>query len=288
MRARVAARVAAPFIVAAALVVAAVLAPASARAGELTLEGDLVQGGLIVGRVAPGSLVSADGRRLRVSVDGVFIFGLGRDAASGIELRVSGPDGAETVRAVAVAAREYEIQRIDGLPARQVNPSEDDLARIRADAALIAAVRERDTPAARFLSGFVWPVVGTVSGVFGSQRILNGEPRRPHNGVDVAAPEGTPVMAAADGIVALSHPDMYFTGKTVMIDHGHGLNSVYVHMSMIAVTDGQRVAKGETIGRVGATGRVTGPHLHWGVSHFATPIDPALLTPAMEQAQGRR
>ena len=283
MRTRAAARV-----VVASLVVAAALASASARAGELALEGNFVQGGLIVGRVAPGSLVSADGRHLRVSADGVFIFGLGRDAASGIEFRVSGPDGAETVRAIAVAARDYEIQRIDGLPARQVNPSEDDLARIRADAALIADVRERDTPAARFLSGFVWPVTGTVSGVFGSQRILNGEPRRPHNGVDVAAPEGTPVMAAADGIVALLHPDMYFTGKTVMIDHGHGLNSVYVHMSVITVTDGQRVAKSETIGRVGATGRVTGPHLHWGVSHFATPIDPALLAPAMNDAQGRR
>jgi murein DD-endopeptidase MepM/ murein hydrolase activator NlpD len=254
----------------------------------MALEGDLVQGGLIVGRVAPGSFIFADGRQMRVSADGVFIFGIGRDAASGIELRVGGPDGAETVRTIAVAARNYEIQRIDGLPARQVNPSEDDLARIGADAALIADVRKRDSPGTHFLSGFVWPVTGTVSGVFGSQRILNGEPRRPHNGVDVAAPEGTPVVAAADGIVALRHADMYFTGKTVMIDHGHGLSSVYVHMSVIAVADGQRVAKGETIGQVGATGRVTGPHLHWGVSHFATPIDPALLVPAMEQAQGKR
>lgn len=270
------------------LIIVTALISGPARADVLALDGDLVQGGLIVGRVVPGSVVSADGRRLRVSADGVFIFGLGRDAANAVELRVSGPDGAETVRAIGVAARDYEIQRIDGLPAGQVNPSEDDLARIRADSALIADVRERDTPGAHFLSGFVWPVTGTVSGVFGSQRILNGEPRRPHNGVDIAAPEGTPVVAAADGIVALRHSDMYFTGKTVMIDHGHGLSSVYVHMSVIAVAAGQRVAKGETIGRVGATGRVTGPHLHWGVSHFATPIDPALLAPAMEQAQGRR
>ena len=270
------------------VVVALASASASTRAGGLTLEGDLVQGGLIVGRVAPGSLVWADGRRLRVSWDGVFIFGLGRDAASGIEIRVSEPNGAETVRAIAVAARDYEIQRIDGLPARQVNPSEDDLARIRADAALIADVRTGDTAAAHFLSGFVWPVIGTLSGLFGSQRILNGEPRRPHNGVDVAAPEGTPVAAAADGIVALSHPDMYFTGKSVMIDHGHGLSSVYVHMSVITVAEDQRVAKGETIGRVGATGRVSGPHLLWVVCHFATPIDPALLAPAMDQAQGMR
>jgi len=126
-------------------------------------------------------------------------------------------------------------------------------------------------------------VRGRVSGVFGSQRILNGKPRRPHGGVDVAAPRGTPVVASADGVVVLARPDMFLTGKTVMIDHGHGLASVYAHMSEILVTQGQRVAKGTPIGRVGASGRVTGPHLHWGVSLFDTRLDPALLAGPMAE-----
>ena len=133
------------------------------------------------------------------------------------------------------------------------------------------------------LEAFVWPVTGRISGIYGSQRILNGEPRRPHRGVDIAAPAGTPVGAMADGVVALAATGLYFTGGTVMIDHGHGLHSLYAHLSEVAVALGQAVRQGEAIGRVGATGRVTGAHLHWGVFWFERALDPALLVAPMPQ-----
>ena len=127
-------------------------------------------------------------------------------------------------------------------------------------------------------------MVGPISGVYGSQRVLNGEPRAPHRGVDIAAPAGTPVGAMADGVVSLAAPDMYFTGNTVMIDHGYGLHSVYAHLSRLLVKVGQTVRKGQPVGRVGATGRATGPHLHWGVYWFDRALDPALLVGPMPQS----
>ena len=192
------------------------------------------------------------------------------------------PAVCKTEKTLKVANRDYPVQRIDGLPSRQVTPLPEDLERILEDNAKIADVRAHEIDRPYFLSGFTWPARGPVSGPFGSQRILNGKPRRPHNGVDVAAPRGTSVVAGANGVVVLVHPDMFFTGKTVMIDHGHGLSSVYVHMDDIRVTQGQRVTKGTRIGTVGMTGRVTGPHLHWGVSLFGIHLDPAFLAGPME------
>lgn len=244
-----------------------------AAAGELVLEGAFTQGGLVVGRTEPGAEVTVDGDPVRVSPDGVFLIGLGRDAPPSVVVRV---DGGEP-RTIEVARRSYPEQRIDGLAERKVTPSAEDLERIRADGALISGVRTRDSARTGFASGFVWPLRGTVSGVFGSRRILNGEPRRPHSGLDIAAPRGTPVGAAAAGVVVLVHEDMFFTGRTLMIDHGHGLTSVYAHLGEILAADGQTVAKGAPIGRVGSSGRATGPHLHWGVSLFSTRLDPALL-----------
>ena len=256
--------------------------PGIAAAGSLSLDGPWVQGGLVIGTTEPGAKVFVDGRSVRVSAGGVFLVGFGRDAKAALSLRIVHPDGSATDKSLSVARRDYPEQRIDGLPDRQVTPSPEDLKRIKADNAKIAKVRVRDSDRADFTSGFAWPARGPVSSVFGSRRILNGKPRRPHNGVDVAAPRGSTVAAAADGVVALTHPDMFFTGKTVMIDHGHGLSSVYVHMDDILVADGQRVKKGTPIGIVGKTGRVTGPHLHWGVSLFGTHLDPALLAAPME------
>ncbi len=259
-----------------ALVLAQVLA-AAAAAQELELRGEPVQGGLMVGRVAPGSAVRVDGRAVRVSPQGLFLAGFGRDAAPRAEVRVTHPDGRRTRRALRVRQRQYPVQRIDGLAARQVTPAPQDLARILADGARIEAVRARDSGIAYFATGFAWPAEGPTSGVFGSRRILNGEPRRPHSGLDIAAPAGATVRAAAVGVVALAREDMFFTGQTVMIDHGHGLASVYAHMSAILVAEGARVGRGQAIGRVGASGRASGPHLHWGVSLFDTHLDPALL-----------
>ena len=248
-----------------------------AAAGPLRFDGPLVQGGLVIGHTEPGAAVAVDGRALRVSPDGLFLIGLGRDTPPRVTVRVKHAGGATATRTLEIARRTYEVQRIDGLPQRQVTPGAAELRRIKADNAAIAGVRARDSAGAYFASGFAWPVEGRVTGVFGSQRILNGAPRRPHNGLDITAPPGTPVKAAAAGVVALARPDMFLTGQTVIIDHGHGLTSVYAHMSRILVKEGQPVAKGAAIGRVGASGRVTGPHLHWGMTAFATHIDPGLL-----------
>ncbi len=257
------------------------LAPGAAGAGELRIEGPLIQGGLVRGVTDAGAEVWFEGVRVRVSPAGMFLIGFGRDDTGPFDLEVRHGDGTVSRRSLAIAAREYRVQRIDGLPPNTVTPGPEELARIRREGALIAAVRARDTAEALFAGGFVWPAVGPISGVYGSQRILNGEPRRPHFGVDVAAPEGAPVLAPADGIVALAETDLFYTGGTVMLDHGHGLTSVYSHMSEVSVSVGERVRQGEPIGRVGATGRVTGAHLDWRVNLFKTRLDPALIAGPM-------
>jgi murein DD-endopeptidase MepM/ murein hydrolase activator NlpD len=257
-----------------------------AAASELHLEGALVQGGLVRGQATPGSRVLLDGRELRLSADGWFVFGFDRDAPATAELTIQGPDGHEDRRRLEIAARRYRIQRIDGLPPREVTPSAEDLARIQADAELIEAAKRRDGGGRGFTEAAAWPAIGRVSGVYGSQRILNGEPRAPHRGVDVAAPAGTPVLAMAGGVVSLAEPAMYYTGGTVIIDHGHGLHSVYAHLRDVLVEVGQEVAQGRPLGTIGATGRATGPHLHWGVYWFDRAIDPALLVGPMPDSLG--
>lgn len=257
-----------------------------AQPSELHLEGGLIQGGLVRGHVAPGSAVWLDGRELRVSAEGRFVFGFGRDARSRAELVVRHPDGDEDRRTLDIATRTYQIQQIDGLPPRQVTPSAQDLARIQAEAKLIEAVKARNSDRVGFTQEIAWPALGPISGIYGSQRILNGEPRAPHRGIDVAAPAGTTVEAMASGVVSLAEPDLYFTGGTVMIDHGHGLHSIYAHMQEVLVEVGQGVARGAPVGKVGATGRATGPHLHWGIYWFDNALDPALLVGPMPNSLG--
>ena len=256
-------------------------APTDAAADELRLDGPLTQGGLVLGKAEPGAEVRLNGDRVRVSPEGFFLVGFGRDDEGPFELVVRHPDGSVTRESLAIEKRAYQMQRIDGLPSAMVTPDEAALVRIRRENAMIAGVRARDTPEALFAGGFVWPAMGPISGVYGSQRILNGEPRRPHFGVDIAAPEGTPVRAPADGVVALAEDDLYFTGGTVMLDHGHGLISVFSHLSAVTTAVGERVSQGAVIGRIGATGRVTGAHLDWRVNLFKTRLDPALLVGPM-------
>lgn len=263
-------------VVAALLLLLAAPAPGS----EIAFSGALVQGGLVQGRVSPGAKVTLDGRELRVGPDGTFLLGFGRDAEGGT-LVVTYADGRQETRALAVEKRSWQIQRVDGLPQQTVTPNEEELQRIRAEAALAREARRIDSAEPLFRSGFIWPVIGPISGVYGSQRILNGEPRAPHFGVDIAAPPGTPVIATADGTVSLVHEGMLLSGKTLIVDHGYGLNSVYYHLSEITVAPGDRVRQGQTIGKVGATGRATGPHLHWGMNLFDIRLDPALLVPPM-------
>jgi murein DD-endopeptidase MepM/ murein hydrolase activator NlpD len=258
----------------------------AAGASELDLEGELIQGGVVRGQVAPGSAVRLEGRELRVAADGRFVFGFGRDAAPRAELVVRQPDGRENRRVLEIASRTYDVQRIDGLPPRQVTPSAQDLARIEADDRLLEAAKRRDSEGLGFTQEMAWPALGPISGVYGSQRVLNGEPRTPHRGLDIAAPAGTPVGAMASGVVSLAEPDMYFTGGTVMIDHGHGLHSIYVHLQDVLVEVGQNVAQGAILGTVGSTGRATGPHLHWGIYWFDQAVDPALLVGPMPASLG--
>ena len=257
-----------------------------AQASELHLEGQLIQGGVVRGQVAPGSAVWLDGRQLRVSTDGWFVFGFGRDAAERAELVVRPPEGRAERRALEVAKRSYRVERVNGLAPREVTPRKEDLARIEADARLIGAAQRRDSDGLGFTQKVAWPVVGRISGVYGSQRILNGAPRAPHRGLDIAAPPGTPVGAMASGVVSLAEADMYFTGGTVMVDHGHGLHSIYAHLRDVLVEAGQDVAQGAVLGTVGSTGRAAGPHLHWGVYWFGQAVDPALLVGPMPQSLG--
>jgi len=254
-----------------------ILMSGAAVAEPLTLAGDFTQGGLVVGSAGPGSRISLDGRSVPMTPDGKFLIGFGRDAAKQSTLTVTDVQGGVETRLLNVEPRTYKVQRIDGLPSRKVTPKPEDLARIKFDNAGIGKARASILVKAHFSSGFVWPVKGPISGVYGSQRILNGKPKNPHNGTDIAAVEGTPIVAPADGVVALVVEDMFYTGMTVMLDHGLGLTSVYAHMSEIQVDEGAVVKKGEAIGRVGKTGRVTGAHLHWGVTLGRTHLDPELL-----------
>jgi murein DD-endopeptidase MepM/ murein hydrolase activator NlpD len=274
------------FVAVAALAVGLALA-SRAGADQLSLQGAFTQGGLVQGRVPTGAAVTLDGRPVPVGDGGVFLIGFDRDAKSHAVIEVRYADGASLRRLLAIGQRHYEVQRVNGLPARTVTPDEEGLKRIADDRARIAKARETDSAALGFQSGFDWPAIGPISGTYGTQRILNGEPRQPHLGVDVAAPVGTPVGAAADGRVALAEDDMLLTGKTIVIDHGLGLSTVYAHLSDIAVRAGEPVRKGQTIGRIGATGRVTAPHLHWGANLFQTPLDPALLVGPMPSASGQ-
>jgi murein DD-endopeptidase MepM/ murein hydrolase activator NlpD len=257
--------------------VAGILIAVVAEAGTLELEGTVTQGALIIGRTDPGTSVALDGEPVSVADDGVFLLGFGRDAAAKARLDLVFPDGSRSHRDLVVAQRKYRIQRVDGLPPKTVTPSEKDMVRIRKEIAEVKQARKRNDAREDFLAGFAWPLKGRISGVYGSQRILNGKPRRPHFGVDIAAPTGTIVRAPADGVVSLANNDMFFSGGTLIVDHGHGLSSTFMHLSAILVEEGQRVHQGDTIAKVGATGRASGPHLHWGMNLFETRLDPQLV-----------
>jgi murein DD-endopeptidase MepM/ murein hydrolase activator NlpD len=257
------------------------LSGGGAVGAALELDGPLQQGGLVRGQVEPGAQVFFEGRAVRTSSEGLFLIGFDRDAPSEAVLKVVFPDGSHLIRKLEITPRQYPIQRIEGLPPPQVSPPDEELIRIREEAALMKKVRERDDPRTDFLKGFIWPLQGAITGVYGSQRILNGEPRRPHYGVDIAAPVGTPVRAPAAGVVTLAHPEMFFSGGTLVLDHGHGLSSAFLHLSRILVTEGEAVSQGALIAEVGATGRVTGAHLDWRVNLFQSHLDPQLLVAPM-------
>jgi murein DD-endopeptidase MepM/ murein hydrolase activator NlpD len=238
---------------------------------------------MAIGKVDPSAGVRFQGKTVQVSPDGLFVVGFSRDAEPTMEIEIQQPSGEVEKHPIHIKKRTYNIQRIDGLPPRKVSPSKEDLERIYKDIALVKKARKIDDPRLDFTQPFIWPVIGRISGVYGSQRILNGKPKRPHFGVDIAAPTGTPVKAPADGVVTMVHDDMFYSGGTLIVDHGHGVSTVYMHLHKILVKKGQSVKQGDVIAQVGATGRVTGPHLHWGMNWFDTRLDPALLVPPMPE-----
>lgn len=252
----------------------------------------VAQGGLVLGKLAPGASArllsppdaAATPVALRVAADGSFVVGVGRDEKGPLRLEVTSPGHRKQVLEIPVTTRPWKIENIKGVPESTVNPPPQIAARIEREQAAVAQARKRDDARADFIGAFDWPVRGRVSGVYGSQRIYNGTPKSPHSGLDVAAPKGTPILAPAPGIVTLAEPDLYLTGGTVLIDHGHGLSSNFLHLSRIDVKVGDRVERGQQFGLVGATGRATGPHMHWGMSWFTVRVDPQLLLDATARA----
>lgn len=245
------------------------------------------QGAVLRGQVAPGTQVEFLARKVRVNEAGQFVIGLGRDAAPEATLTTISPAGERREHRFAVKQRDYVIQRIEGVPQQTVTPDPVQVKRAQQEAELTSRARQLDAANNDFMQVFTWPVIGRISGVYGSQRFYNGEPRAPHYGVDIAVPTGTPVHAPAAGVVTLVHPDMFFSGGTLIVDHGHGLSSTFIHLHKIVVQEGQRVVQGEVIAQAGATGRATGPHLDWRMNWFDQRVDPTLLVEPMAQAKAR-
>lgn len=263
------------------LLIFLLLVAAPVTATELDLRGHFIPGGLVYGQTCSDCQVFFQGRRVPVTAEGYFIIGFGRDAALEKELLVQAADGQTQIQQLRLEPREYRLQRIDGISQRLMDPSAADMVRIRREAAQIAGVREQLSANRDFLEPFIWPVTGRITGVYGSQRIFNDEPRQPHFGIDIAAPTGTPVKAPAGGVVSYAHPGMFFAGTTLVVDHGHGLASTFLHLHEVLVEVGQQVAQGQIIATVGATGRVTGPHLDWRLNWFDVRLDPALVAGEM-------
>jgi len=250
----------------------------------LELNGEPAQGGMMIGRVSPGTSVTLDEQPVMVSMQGHFVIGFGRDETGVRILSVQSSAAAPVItRELSISQRQYNLERVDGLPPATVTPEPAALERIRQETGLIVQARSRRDQRSDFLDPFIWPAKGRLSGFYGSQRILNGEPRRPHYGLDIAAPEGTPVIAPAAGVVTLSHPDMYYSGGTLILDHGHGLSSTFLHLSAVDVEAGQVVKQGDQIGRIGATGRASGPHLDWRMNWLNRRLDPQPLVADLDQ-----
>jgi len=253
----------------------------AAATEPIRLNGPVVQGGMIVGQATPGSTVRLDGTSVKVAPDGRFVFGFNRDAGQSALLEIVEPAGAQHIETLSVKQRDYKIQRIDGLPPKKVTPPPELTARLKRERGLVAQARARDTDFLHWAEPFIWPAKGRISGVYGSQRILNGKPRQPHYGVDVAGPKGTPVVAPASGIVMLAQPDFYFEGGIIIIDHGYRVMSTLFHLQTVDVIVGQAVEKGQPIATIGATGRATGAHVDWRMNWGATRLDPALIVGPM-------
>ncbi len=260
------------------LVALAAAMPAAARQdSRVVFPTSVQQGAMVIGKVPAGSRVEHAGRVLRTTGYGTVVFGVGRDQSAPVEVVVVTPEGQRSVQRIAVSPRDWPVQRVDGVPPKTVDPPPAIAARIAREQAQVTAARQRDDDRADFAQRFIWPVQGRISGRFGNQRVYNGKPGSAHSGMDIAAPTGTPVKAPAAGVVTFAEADLYLTGGTLLLDHGFGVSSNFLHLSRIDVKPGERVEQGQVVGAVGATGRATGPHLHWGMNWFDVRIDPLLV-----------
>lgn len=260
-----------------ALLATALLVVAAMPVHAASLPKDMSQGGVVIATLPALASATVNGKPVRVGNDGTLVFGVGRDETGPLVVKLAWRDGRrETVR-IRVMPRDWPIERVNGVPPKTVNPPPEIAERIRREQAGVTAARDRDDAREDFLGGFIWPVQGRISGRFGNQRIYNGDPKAPHSGMDIAVPTGTPVKSPAAGEVTFAQPDLYLTGGTVLIDHGFGLSSNFLHLSRLDVKVGQHVRQGQVIGAAGMTGRATGPHVHWGFNWFGVRLDPLLL-----------
>jgi murein DD-endopeptidase MepM/ murein hydrolase activator NlpD len=249
----------------------------SFKVSAVEFNGKFIQGHFIIGKTDPGSKVKIDKKQVKVSKDGYFAFGLDRDRKYDVVITIE-KDGIKEKITKRVQKRIYDIQRIDGLEEKKVTPPEEVYERIKKENKLIAKARAIETDLDFFKDKFIIPVDDAIiTGVYGSQRILNGKPKWPHYGLDFAQEEGAPVKAMLNGTVTLAAPDLYYTGGTLIFDHGHGISTLYMHMNKVFVKKGQKVKQGDVIGSVGSTGRATGPHLDVRLNWFDIRLDPATV-----------
>ena len=253
------------------LLAVAILFSTNSFAIEFT--GKFVQGHFILGKTDPGSKIVIDKKEIKVSKDGYFVFGIDRDRKFDILITKIGNDKKEKITKK-VFKRKYKIQKIDGLPENKVTPPESVYKRIKKENNAIGEARAINSDLNYFKNKFIMPVEGIITGVYGSQRILNGKPKWPHYGIDIAAEQGTHIRSSGNGIVTMAEDDLYYTGGTIIMDHGHGISTIYSHLENVLVSVGDKINQGDIIGTVGSTGRSTGPHLDFRINWFQTRLDP--------------
>ena len=248
---------------------------------QVNLQGKLEQGALMRGHVPAGTQVALNGEAIKVTSDGNFAFGFDRDGELSQQLTLVYPSGLTEVKPLTLTKREYDIQSVKGISSKIMKPDPVAQQRAAKDSAQVKAARASFSNQTAFMQEFIWPLTGRISGVYGSQRIYNDVPGNPHFGVDVAAKTGTVVVAPADGVISLSVPDMFYSGGTMVIDHGYGVSSSFLHLSKLYVKTGEVVKQGQAVAEVGSTGRANGPHLDWRVNWYQMRLDPTTIVPPM-------
>lgn len=259
------------------LLVSALIVSTSFSAMALELKGHLTQGGLVTGQLENAKSVSLNGKLLKLADSGLFVFGFGRDAKPVHTLSWVDNSGKSHSQDLVITLRDYNIDKITGVAKKYVSPPKAVSERISREAVAVRKARAVNSDLEYFLEPVLRPAKGRISGVYGSQRYFNGEPRRPHFGLDIANKTGSPVYAPISGTVVFAEPDLYYSGGTLILDHGHGVTSTYIHLSKLDVKVGQKIEQGTKVAEIGATGRVTGPHLDWRFNWQGERLDPALL-----------